>query len=160
MSEITAIDAGPGKSAMVMLLNGRPVAKQIWPNEEILNLLQTVQVKGTLALEWVSCYGMAVGAETFDTCLWVGRFMQAWKRDDPHRPVRLIKRPEIKLHLCGTMRAKDPNVRQALLDKFGGKYRALGKKKAPGPLYGFASHTWAALAVAMYAYEVPELTVS
>jgi hypothetical protein len=37
----------------------------------------------------------------------------------------------------------------------GGERRAaMGTKKAPGPLYGVASHAWAALAVAVAAQEV------
>jgi len=45
------------------------------------------------------------------------------------------------------MRAKDANIRQALLDLIGPQ----GTKKTPGPTYGIKSHTWAALAVAVYA---------
>jgi hypothetical protein len=50
------------------------------------------------------------------------------------------------------MRAKDPNVRQALLDKIG----PVGTKKNPGPLYGVSGHGWSALAVAVYASECAE----
>jgi hypothetical protein len=49
------------------------------------------------------------------------------------------------------MRAKDANIRQALIDKLG----AVGTKKAPGPLYGISGHLWAALAVADYAINNP-----
>jgi hypothetical protein len=45
------------------------------------------------------------------------------------------------------MRAKDANIRQALLDLIGPQ----GTKAQPGPTYGIKSHTWAALAVAVYA---------
>jgi hypothetical protein len=61
--------------------------------------------------------------------------------------VELIFRKDIKLFLCGTMRAKDANIRQALIDKIGPQ----GTKKTPGPTYGIKSHTWAALAVAVFA---------
>ena len=54
------------------------------------------------------------------------------------------------MHLCGHPRAKDPNIRQALLDRFGpGREKALGTKKAPGALYGIKGDEWAALAVAI-----------
>lgn len=98
----------------------------------------------TLAIEMIASYGMAVGREVFATCVWIGRFQQAW-----HEPeaVRLVYRQDVKLALCGTPRAKDPNVRQALLDRIGPQ----GTKKAPGPLYGVKSHAWAALAVAVVA---------
>ena len=55
----------------------------------------------------------------------------------------------MKLTLCGDARAKDPNIRAALIDRWGGsKAAAVGTKKSPGPLYGFKSDMWAALAVA------------
>ena len=40
-----------------------------------------------------------------------------------------VKRSAVKLHQCGSNRAKDANVRQALIDKMGPP----GTKKAPGP---------------------------
>jgi hypothetical protein len=51
--------------------------------------------------------------------------------------------------------AKDANIRQAILDRFGGKEKAIGKKANPGPLYGVKSHLWSALAVALYISDVP-----
>lgn len=62
-------------------------------------------------------------------------------------PVELIYRRDIKIHLCGTVKAKDGNIRQALIDKHG----APGTKKSKGPTYGVSGHLWAALAVADYA---------
>jgi hypothetical protein len=97
-----------------------------------------------LALEVFEARGMALGKESIETIIWTGRFMQAWP-NEWHR----VKRSEVKLHLCGTNRAKDANVRQALIDKLGPP----GTKKNPGPCYGVSSHGWAALAVAVYAAE-------
>jgi hypothetical protein len=54
------------------------------------------------------------------------------------------------MHLCNSMRAKDANVRQALIDRFG----PVGTKKQPGKLYGVATHYWAALGVAVYSADV------
>jgi len=47
------------------------------------------------------------------------------------------------------MKAKDANIRQALIDKLG----PVGTKKSPGPLWGVKSHIWSALAVAVTALE-------
>jgi hypothetical protein len=61
-----------------------------------------------------------------------------------------ISRKDVKQHLCGTVRATDADVRDALIHRFGpGKEKAVGKKKTPGPLYGVKGHGWAALAVAV-----------
>lgn len=96
-----------------------------------------------LAIEMVASYGMAVGVEVFETCLWIGRFIQA-----SGRPWHQVYRKDVKLHLCGFTTAKDANIRQALIDRFGpGKEKAVGYKKTPGPLYGITADLWQALAV-------------
>ena len=96
----------------------------------------------------IASYGMPVGREVFETCVWIGRFQQAWH--DPEA-VRLVYRRDVKLHLCGSPKAKDGNIRAALIDKLG----PVGLKSAPGPLYGVKSHAWAALAAAVTAAETP-----
>lgn len=102
--------------------------------------------EGTLVLESVESFGMPVGRTTFETVFWSGRFFQAWGPGVSRR----VTRREVKLHLCGQARAKDANIRQALIDRFGpGKEQAVGTKKAPGPLYGVKGHQWQALAVAV-----------
>lgn len=100
-----------------------------------------------VAIEMIASYGMAVGKETFETCVWIGRFIQAAL--DSGKKVILVPRIQVKLHLCQTTRAKDANIRQALLDKYG----AQGSKKEPGRTYGISKHIWAALAVYDYAKE-------
>jgi hypothetical protein len=93
---------------------------------------------------------MPVGREVFETCVWIGRFIQVWHDPDA---VKLVYRKDVKLHLCGTTKAKDPNVRQALLDLFprtgGGKTPQIGVQKQPGPLFGVSTHAWPALGVAI-----------
>ncbi len=148
---ILAIDPGPRESAFVLYDHERPVRTGKAPNAFLLaDLLQSKQCAGPfsraddLAIEMIASYGMPVGAEVFETCVWIGRFIQAW--DAPHR---LVYRKDVKLHLCGSVRAKDGNVRQALIDKYGGKEKAIGKKVTPGPLYGVTADVWSALAVAI-----------
>ena len=152
---ILAIDPGPVDSAFVVY---DPVFatledKGIVPNDELLGRLRHMPAK-SMVVEMIASYGMPVGIEVFETCVWIGRFMQAWGGiDDDYRPRRLY-RADVKLHLCGATRAKDGNVRQALIDKFGpGKDAAIGKKATPGPLYGVAKDVWAALGVAVTADE-------
>lgn len=107
------------------------------------DIAPTVQVD-EMAIEMIASYGMPVGREVFETCLWIGRFIEAWGG-----PYTLVYRRDVKLHLCGQARAKDGNVRQAIIDRFGGKQSAIGNKKTPGPLYGVSGDVWQALAVAI-----------
>ena len=106
-----------------------------------------------LAIEMVASYGMAVGAEVFGTCVWAGRFIQRWLDAGGGEPVP-VYRKEVKLHLCGSLRAKDSNIRAAIIDRFGpSKDKAVGLKASPGPLYGMKADCWSALAVAITADE-------
>ena len=146
---ILAIDPGPQESAAVLYDGGRPTCLWIADNHKLLYDVVALSPASTLAVEKIDCYGMPVGAETFDTCIWIGRFMQARSRG---MSFMLIPRREVKLLLCGDMRAKDKNIRQRLIDIFGpGREKAIGKKAAPGPLYGVKTHLWSALAVAVTA---------
>ena len=104
-----------------------------------------------IVIEKVESYGMAVGADVFDTCVEIGRFIQA-AEGHPGR-VHLIGRKAVKLALCNSMRAKATHLRQAIIDRYpatgGGKTPQVGTKKLPGPLYGVKSHAWSALALGL-----------
>jgi hypothetical protein len=145
---VIAIDPGCDESALLVWDGFSIQLIRFGPNEDILRLLQSWTTGPRivpLVIEKVACFGMPVGAEVFETVFWSGRFAQAYGAERTHR----ITRGDVKLHLCHTMRAKDPHVRQAILDRFGGKEKAVGKKAAPGVLYGIHSHMWSALAVAL-----------
>lgn len=152
--QFIAIDPGAEQSAWVVYDSdqNRLGPSGILPNDDLLNILgaQHPFAAGIahMAIEMVACYGMPVGKSIFDTVFWIGRFVQAF--NGPHT---LVYRRDIKLHLCNSARAKDANVRQALLDRFpatgGGKTPQIGVKSARGPLYGIKSHLWSALAVAV-----------
>lgn len=96
-----------------------------------------------IVCEWIQAMGMPVGQEVFQTCRFIGRIEEICEAQG--RKVEYITRPTVKTRLCGTPRAKDPNVRQALIDRLG----PVGTKKQPGPLMGVSSHAWSALAVAI-----------
>jgi hypothetical protein len=86
---------------------------------------------------------MAVGEEVFETVFWSGRFAEAVNPV----PVARLGRRAVKLAICGDSRAKDPNIRQALIDRYGGKECAIGTKHLPGPLHAIVRDVWAALAL-------------
>jgi hypothetical protein len=153
VTSIFAIDPGTKQSGWVMFEGGMSVKSSgVSPNAELLARIQGIGgyamarmiAPVRLAVERFEARGMPIGDESIETLLWTGRFIQAWHTPDE---VILVKRSAVKLSLCGTARAKDPNVRQALIDAIG----APGTKKAPGPTYGVTSHAWAALAVAKVA---------
>lgn len=144
---ILALDPGTKQSGYVIYDADvrRVVHSGVLDNGAILLAVHQWEVD-LLAIEMIASYGMAVGREVFETCVWIGRFMQA---APGNVPVRRVFRKDVKMHLCGTTRAKDANVWQALVDRFGPP----GTKQAPGVLYGVKSHARAALAVAVTAAE-------
>jgi hypothetical protein len=148
-----AIDPGPQQSGWCHLLGNELVGSGVWTNEDMLDFVQhrQFQINPTrLAVEMIASYGMPVGKDVFETCLWIGRYVQAW-----HNPttVRLVYRKDVKMLLCGTTKAKDGNVRRAIIDLYppsgGGSTPQIGTKAKPGPLYGVSSHAWPAIGVAL-----------
>lgn len=158
--KLLAIDPGNIESAYVLYdtHEERPLAFAKWPNHDILSGIAGTEAD-ELAVEMIASYGMAVGAEVFETCVAIGRFLERWNARGLLwvGRYRLVYRREVKLHLCQSPRAKDANVRQALIDRYGGKDKAVGKKASPGPLYGLSGDCWAALGVAVTAAETEVL---
>ena len=140
---VLALDPGTTETAFVLWDGKRVIQAAHWTNAEIRQVLIGREYD-LVAIEMIASYGMAVGREVFEPCVWIGRFMEVARE-----PVQLIYRKDVKLHLCNSPRAKDANIRQALIDRLGPQ----GTKKNPGPTYGMRSHLWAALAVAVYAFD-------
>lgn len=111
-------------------------------NPCVLRIVQA-ETYDLLVVERVASYGMAVGRNVFETCEWVGRFSQA-----SHAPVGYIYRQDEKLHICHDSRAKDANIRRALIDRFAQHdlKNGRGTKKKPDWFYGFKKDVWAAYA--------------
>lgn len=155
--KLLAIDPGPVESAWCYYETEArlPLSWAKSPNRLVREEVDNAAFDGVdlLAVEFVASYGMPVGAETFDTCVWVGRFIERWVIFNPAGKWRQMFRMTCKLYLCGDSRAKDANIRQALIDRYGGKEHAIGRKKTPGVLYGISGDVWSALAVAVTAAE-------
>jgi hypothetical protein len=101
---------------------------------------------------------MAVGRTVFDTCRWVGIFQESFGINTTHLVYRKAQNKEdgiegVCMHICKNNRAKDSNIRQAIIDRYpatgGGKTPQIGTKSQQGPLYGVSADVWAALAVAI-----------
>lgn len=144
---ILAIDPGNVHTAWLMSDgNGCPIKFRKEPNEDVLKSIDLHRAFGAnvLAIETLHPRGMPTAFEEMQAQLWAGRFIQAWGG-----PYVQIKRSDVKMSICGLTRAKDSNIRQALIDRWGGKAMAIGKKKTPGPLYGISADCWSALAIAV-----------
>ncbi len=154
MTHVIGLDPGPYRSAVVVYDGSAVLEHQTLSNDEMVGwLVNLAHAAGQrLVIEQVAAMGMAVGAEVFSTVFWDGRFYQVWV--DGGNIAAHLKRHEIKLHLCGSMRAKDANIRAALIDKFGGREWAIGTKKQPGPLHDISGDQWSALAVAATWYDL------
>ena len=141
---VLAIDPGPVESAYVLWRPSGELRADKLSNAEVLaRIEQYAPLVDVAAIEMIASYGMAVGAEVFETCVWIGRFY-ACAEQHKAKDIRLIRRLAVKLHHCQTAKAKDSNIRQALIDKYG----APGTKKNPGTTYGLAGDTWQAFALA------------
>ena len=148
---LLAVDPGTDQSSWVVWDGARVLTFGTDANEDLLISLEGQEGMTSpfddiqyMAVEMIASYGMPVGREVFETCVWIGKFLHAWKP----RSYRQIFRREVKLELCGSPRAKDANVRRAILDRVGPQ----GTKKNPGPTYGFKKDEWAALGVALVAW--------
>src|SRR5690625_4486050 len=112
---LLAIDPGNTESAYVVIdgTTREPITYGKITNHDLLDLIYTkaVPLGRDAVVEMVASYGMAVGAEVFETCVWIGRFQEALEATA--RNVELVKRQPVKLHHCHDARAKDANVRQA-----------------------------------------------
>ena len=119
------------------------------PNNDVMNiLLKTLSTIDVVAIERVASYGMPVGREVFETCEWIGRFAQEAEKKTN---ISYIYRKDEKLYLCGEMRAKDANIRAALIERFA-KHdlkNGRGTKSNPDYFYGVKADEWAACAIAV-----------
>ena len=100
---ILAIDPGNTASGVALIDSDTcaPIYVDKIDNGSLLQLIVRGSEKidaDKVVVEMVASYGMAVGREVFDTCVWIGRFVEsAWSFGDD---CRLIKRAPVKVHHC------------------------------------------------------------
>lgn len=159
MSRILAIDPGSTQSGWCVINaeTREPLHFGKESNEVIRRhiLTDAREFEADLAvIEMVASYGMPVGAEVFETCVWIGKFSEAVRHDWwPNTEPSLVYRKDIKVHHCHSSKAKDSNITQALVDRFapGQTNHGKGTKVEPGFFYGFKADIWQAFALAVYA---------
>ena len=142
---ILAIDPGNIESAYCIIEKEtyKPIEFGKIDNQQLLRQIGLFKNIDCIVIEKVASYGMAVGKEVFDTCEWYGRFIQKYCDTNNSQTIEYVFRKEVKINLCNSMKAKDSNIRQALIDRFG----VVGIKKNPGWFYGFKKDIWSAYAV-------------
>lgn len=163
---ILAIDPGNIESGVVLIRERdlKPLAAEKITNEELLdNLLMDryerldeTETINHVAIEMIASYGMSVGQSVFETCVWIGRFIQALEDNYYNDSLKFIYRKDEKMNLCNSMKAKDSNIVQALIDRFAPNMPNKGKgtKKEPGWFYGFKKDIWQAYAVGVTYYDM------
>ena len=153
--KILAIDPGPVESGVVNYDSDDKKIVAVWPKKENQEVIKNIKYPDyvlwntqIMVYEKIESFGMVVGASVFETVFFSGRMAEAY--GEPCCPVT---RREVKLHLCNSMKAKDKNIRQAIIDRYeptgGGKIPQIGTKAKPGPLFGMKGHAWSALALAI-----------
>jgi len=152
---VFAIDPGPNESAWVLWDGSFILGRAIEKNESLLLKIRCLMwpcVPDVLAIEEIrNTYGMPAGVDLLHTVFWVGRFYEAWSHtvSSPHCKAVLVPRLLVKTHLCRSARARDSNIRQALIDRFGPP----GTKRKPGRTYGLKKDMWQAFGLAVYVYD-------
>ena len=153
MEHILAIDPGTTRSGVVVIdeLTYRPLRIGKFENKDVVDEIEYLLPANKAVIEMVPSYGtgMAAGKDIYETCIWIGRFIE--QLSCCCDIVQLLQRNVVKMHLCQSARAKDPNVIQALVDRFapGEPNYGKGTKKAPGWFYGFKADVWQAYALAV-----------
>lgn len=181
---IIAIDPGSEYSAFVIYNGVAPHGFGKVTNQRMREVLihhkspyRVVECRAeTLVVEMLKPRGMPTSMEEMRTLWWIGRFAEIWG----DRPYEEVGRMDVKLHMCGSVRASDPNIRRAVIDKWGGDNKAIGGKKCrrckgkgwfgrdrptctecnggkwrhpPGPLFGVTADVWQAMGVAITWWE-------
>jgi hypothetical protein len=162
---ILAIDPGNVESAYVLLDEDLKIIEFAkLKNEDMLIKISDIFNKyfiANTAIEMIASYGMAVGESVFQTCVWIGRFIEHINiyHSGFHlntMNLKMIYRKDEKMNLCGTMKAKDTNIRVALIDRFAKHDFKNGKgtKNNPDVFHGFYKDCWAAMAVGVTYYDI------
>ncbi len=159
---ILAIDPGNIESGVVLIeeSNFKPLIAEKIDNEQLLYKICSGEYENFyreesinhVAIEMIASYGMAVGQSVFETCIFIGRLKETiYFTNQLSTPPNLkyIYRKDEKINLCNSMKAKDSNIIQALIDRFAPNTSNKGKgtKKEPGWFYGFKKDIWQAYAV-------------
>ena len=151
---VFAIDPGNVQSAYCVIdaETLRPLDFAKLPNEDLRDYIKDFLFRedDRAAVEMLQSYGNLIGRDVLETAVWIGRFSERLDRKLLH-PAEMVFRMEEKVHICHDSKAKDANVRRALIDRFAQHDLKNGKgtKKKQDWFYGFSADIWAAYAVGL-----------
>lgn len=138
---VIGIDPGTKQSAYVEWDGTFVLNAAIVPNTKLLTYLRAIDPHACVVFENIEPYGMVVGRETLETCVWIGRLFQRARDVVGGTQVSRLPRRAVKKHL--RIKGGDKAVRSALIQR-------LGDERHPEDWYGkLKSHQWSALAIAV-----------
>lgn len=152
MSRVLGIDPGNVLSAYMVMDSEtlKPIEFAKLSNGALNDMLRDGTIKyDEAAIERVQSFGMPVGKSVFQTCEEIGRLSEIIESHGKN--VSYIYRQDEKLHICHDSRAKDANIRRALIERFAAFDFETGKgtKKNPDWWYGMKADTWSAAAICL-----------
>lgn len=146
MKSIIGLDPGSEKSAYVWWDGKAIMDRGIYPNEEILELLEGLYTKWRepiiLAIETMVSIPGGGGKSIVDTIFWSGQFYNEWHGEKAKVPVHVVRKA-----LGGK---DDPGIRAALIVKFGEPGSAKNPNLITYQLRGQGYHLWRAFAVCVF----------
>ncbi len=146
MSWVLGVDPGSAQSAFVVFDPKKQaiVEMGILSNDELLVMLRIYDPRiAVFAIETVASFGFSVGKEIFDTCIMVGRCIEAVRH---HRyTVYPVTRKRVVVHHTGKSTGGDKEVRAAMIARFGNET-------------GCKYDLWSSLAIASYVADRMQVT--
>lgn len=112
---VVGIDPGTKQSAYVEWDGKFVTGVATLPNLDVARYLRTIDRRACVAIENVVSYGMPIGRETLETCVWIGRFYQVARDTVGPTQVSRLPRRAVKKYLGLKPGAGDKDVRAALM---------------------------------------------
>lgn len=150
---ILAVDPGNTESAYVVLDRDslKPLAFDKVSNWDLLKLIEDNHFRAVtdFGIEMVASYGMRVGKDVFETCVWIGRFAESFEHHENIEAKFIYRKSDVCPNICHDSRANDADIRHGLIDRFAKHdFKAgKGRKKNPDWFFGFRADIWQAYAV-------------
>lgn len=154
--KVFAVDPGTVESGWVVLSRDLTILQK-GKSENIVLLRKILPCLGLkypdarLVIEDMQSFGKPVGNEVFKTAQFSGRIAEAWFNLRGQEAV-FQKTTLMRRYITGFSKGgKDSDVRRGIMDIYANETGYLedtaliGKKKAPGPLFGVVNDIWLAL---------------